>query len=73
MLCSRCSAMFDRSATKAFEASKIQKSFKKMKETEIKEKQKQSISMTMIQFRGSIVRGSPTSLKQMFQHTSGFD
>jgi len=30
MLCPRCSTVFDRSTTKAFKASKIQKSFKKV-------------------------------------------
>ena len=48
MLCSHCSVVFYRSTAKAFEASKIRMSFKKVQESEVKGKE-QSISMVVSQ------------------------
>jgi len=38
MVCPRCSVVFDRSTTKAFEASKIRKGFEKVQESKVKGK-----------------------------------
>jgi len=53
MSCPRCSVMFDRSVSKAFESLEIRKSLKKLQETKVKEKEKQSASMTVSQVQKS--------------------
>jgi len=49
MLCLCCNVVFDKSTAKAFEASKNSKSFQKVQEANVKEKGKQSISLTASQ------------------------
>ena len=49
MLCPRYNTMFDRSAAKAFKALEFRKSFQKIQEIDVQEKEKQSISMIVSQ------------------------